>query len=115
MLALLYGSGLRISEALSLKRKDAPTKGRDMLRVTGKGSKTRVVPVLPIAREAVELYLKLCPMRPRLRGSALRRRAWQAALAPHHPTQNRAAPAPRSACRRRRRRMRSATPSPRIC
>ena len=61
VLALLYGSGLRISEALSLKRKDAPTKGRDMLRVTGKGSKTRVVPVLPIAREAVELYLKLCP------------------------------------------------------
>jgi integrase/recombinase XerC len=62
VLALLYGSGLRISEALSLKRKDAPTKGRDMLRVTGKGSKTRVVPVLPIAREAVEAYLKLCPM-----------------------------------------------------
>jgi len=63
VLALLYGSGLRISEALSLKRKDAPLKGRDMLRVTGKGSKTRVVPVLPIAREAVELYLRLCPMR----------------------------------------------------
>jgi integrase/recombinase XerC len=63
VLALLYGSGLRISEALSLKRKDAPVKGRDMLRVVGKGSKTRVVPVLPIAREAVELYLRLCPMR----------------------------------------------------
>ncbi len=62
VLALLYGSGLRISEALTLKRKDAPTKGRDMLRVHGKGGKTRVVPVLPIAREAVELYLKLCPM-----------------------------------------------------
>jgi integrase/recombinase XerC len=63
VLALLYGSGLRISEALSLKRKDAPLKGRDMLRVMGKGSKTRVVPVLGIAREAVELYLKHCPMR----------------------------------------------------
>jgi integrase/recombinase XerC len=63
VLALLYGSGLRISEALMLKRKDAPVKGRDMLRVHGKGSKTRVVPVLPIAREAIELYLKLCPMR----------------------------------------------------
>jgi integrase/recombinase XerC len=63
VLALLYGSGLRISEALTLKRKDAPVKGRDMLRVHGKGSKTRVVPVLPIAREAIELYLKLCPMR----------------------------------------------------
>jgi integrase/recombinase XerC len=62
VLALLYGSGLRISEALSLARKDAPTKGRDMLRVTGKGDKTRVVPVLPIVREAVERYLDLCPI-----------------------------------------------------
>jgi len=61
VLTLLYGSGLRISEALSLRRKDAPLKGRDMLRVTGKGSKTRVVPVLPITRQAVERYLALCP------------------------------------------------------
>jgi integrase/recombinase XerC len=63
VLALLYGSGLRISEALSLKRREAPIKGRDMLRVTGKGSKTRVVPVLPIVREAVERYLALCPLK----------------------------------------------------
>jgi len=63
VLALLYGSGLRISEALSLQRKDAPIKGRDMLRVHGKGGKTRVVPVLPIVREAVERYLALCPMK----------------------------------------------------
>ena len=62
MLSLLYGSGLRISEALSLARKDAPLKGRDMLRVNGKGDKTRVVPVLPIAREAVEDYIALCPI-----------------------------------------------------
>jgi integrase/recombinase XerC len=62
VLTLLYGSGLRISEALSLTRKDAPVRGRDMLRVTGKGDKTRVVPVLPIVREAVERYLKLCPI-----------------------------------------------------
>jgi integrase/recombinase XerC len=61
VLALLYGSGLRISEALSLTRRDAPIKGRDMLRVTGKGDKTRVVPVLPILREAAERYLALCP------------------------------------------------------
>lgn len=60
VLALLYGSGLRISEALSLARKDAPVRGRDMLRVKGKGDKTRVVPVLPIVREAVERYLALC-------------------------------------------------------
>ncbi|HZJ12418.1 MAG TPA: tyrosine recombinase XerC [Methyloceanibacter sp.] len=63
VLALLYGSGLRISEAVSLQRKDAPIKGRDMLRVTGKGNKTRVVPVLPIVREAVERYLALCPLK----------------------------------------------------
>jgi integrase/recombinase XerC len=63
VLALLYGSGLRISEALSLQRKDAPTKGRDMLRVTGKGNKTRVVPVLPIVCEAVERYLALYPLK----------------------------------------------------
>jgi integrase/recombinase XerC len=63
VLALLYGSGLRISEALGLKRKDAPIKGRDMLRVTGKGGKTRVVPVLPIVREAVERYLALLPQK----------------------------------------------------
>lgn len=63
VLALLYGSGLRISEALSLKRREAPVKGCDMLRVTGKGSKTRVVPVLPIVREAVEHYLALCPLK----------------------------------------------------
>jgi integrase/recombinase XerC len=62
VLALLYGSGLRISEALSLQRKDAPIKGRDMLRVTGKGNKTRVVPVLPLVRKAVERYLALCPL-----------------------------------------------------
>jgi len=61
VLTLLYGSGLRISEALSLRRRDAPARGRDMLRVTGKGSKTRVVPVLPITREAIERYLKLVP------------------------------------------------------
>lgn len=61
VLTLLYGSGLRISEALSLRVKEAPIKGRDMLRVTGKGNKTRVVPVLPVTRQAIEHYLKLCP------------------------------------------------------
>ncbi len=61
VLTLLYGSGLRISEALSLRRKEAPVHGRDMLRVTGKGDKTRVVPVLPVTRQAIERYLELCP------------------------------------------------------
>jgi integrase/recombinase XerC len=63
VLALLYGAGLRISEALSLAKKDAPARGQDMLRVKGKGDKTRIVPVLPVVREAIERYLSLCPMR----------------------------------------------------
>lgn len=59
VLTLLYGCGLRISEALSLRRSDAPL--GETLRVVGKGSKTRVVPVLPAVREAVEAYLALQP------------------------------------------------------
>ena len=60
VLALLYGAGLRISEALSLKRQDivgAP----DVLRITGKGNKTRMVPVLPQINKAIADYLDICP------------------------------------------------------
>ena len=59
VLTLLYGCGLRISEALSLKRGDAPLAAA--LRITGKGSKTRMVPVLPAVREAVDAYLAEAP------------------------------------------------------
>ena len=59
VLTLLYGCGLRISEALSLTRADAPL--RDSLRVVGKGQKERVVPVLPVVREAVDAYLGVLP------------------------------------------------------
>jgi len=59
VLSLLYGCGLRISEALSLKRSDAPL--ADLLRITGKGSKTRMVPVLPAVRTAVEAYVAELP------------------------------------------------------
>jgi integrase/recombinase XerC len=59
VLTLLYACGLRISEALSLPRKAAPLES--VLRITGKGNKTRLVPVLPAAQEAVAHYLKLCP------------------------------------------------------
>jgi len=55
VLSLLYGCGLRISEALSLKRSDAPL--GDVLRITGKGSKTRMVPVLPAVRASVDAYV----------------------------------------------------------
>ncbi len=59
VLMLLYGCGLRISEALSLTGADAPV--GETLRITGKGSKTRVVPVLPVVAEAVAAYQVLCP------------------------------------------------------
>lgn len=59
VLTLLYGCGLRISEALSLRRADAPL--GDSLRITGKGSKTRIVPVLPAVREAVDAYVAEAP------------------------------------------------------
>lgn len=61
VLLLLYGSGLRISEALGLTVAGAPTGTRDVLRIVGKGGRERVVPVLPVTREAVVRYLALCP------------------------------------------------------
>lgn len=60
VLTLLYGCGLRISEALSLTRGDLPQAG-DTLRITGKGGKTRIVPLLPVALQAIEAYLDLVP------------------------------------------------------
>jgi integrase/recombinase XerC len=62
VLALLYGSGLRISEALGLKVRDIPQPGRgDTITVTGKGNKTRMVPVLPAVLRLVADYIALCP------------------------------------------------------
>lgn len=64
VLTMLYGCGLRISEALGLDRQDAPLNTNDeVLRVTGKGGKTRLVPVLPAVRNAIRTYLDLCPYR----------------------------------------------------
>ena len=59
VLILLYGAGLRISEALGLRRGDAPL--GDWLTIIGKGNKTREVPVLAAAAEAVDDYLAACP------------------------------------------------------
>lgn len=59
VVTLLYGCGLRISEALGLLGKDAPLP--NVLRITGKGDKERIVPVLPAAQQAVLRYLELCP------------------------------------------------------
>jgi integrase/recombinase XerC len=62
ILTLLYGCGLRLSEALGLTRAEAPLKP-GMLSITGKGRKTRLVPVLPAVSEAVAEYVALCPHR----------------------------------------------------
>jgi len=60
VLALLYGSGLRISEALGLKPRDVAG-ARDSLTVTGKGNKARMVPVLPQVSRLIADYMALCP------------------------------------------------------
>ncbi len=62
VLTLLYGAGLRISEALGLTRADAPIDGQDSLTVTGKGRKTRTLPIIPPIGRAIVAYLALCPI-----------------------------------------------------
>lgn len=87
VLTLLYGCGLRIDEALSLDRRDAPA--GDSMVVTGKGRKQRIIAVLPIVRAAIEDYLAACPHRVGpdaplflgIRGKRLGARAVQAAMA----------------------------------
>ena len=59
LLTLLYGAGLRISEGLSLRRKDAPL--GESLVIVGKGRKERAVPLLPQIREAVDRYTRVLP------------------------------------------------------
>jgi len=59
VILLLYGCGLRISEALSLKYSEMPL--TDTLKIHGKGNKFRIIPILQIAREAVENYLNTLP------------------------------------------------------
>ena len=58
VISLCYGAGLRISEALALSRVDLEG---PVLRVTGKGGKTRMVPLIDSVRESIETYLRLCP------------------------------------------------------
>ncbi len=66
VLLLLYGCGLRISEALALNRRDVPSvsaAGGGSLMITGKGGKQRVVPLLPIVVDAINAYVAACPYR----------------------------------------------------
>ncbi|MCA3694749.1 tyrosine recombinase XerC [Aquidulcibacter sp.] len=87
VLTLLYGCGLRISEAIGLRGAELPLSST--LRIVGKGQKTRLVPTLPVARDAVAAYVRLCPY-PILsdgplflgaRGGPLRARLVQASMA----------------------------------
>ncbi len=83
VVTLLYGCGLRISEALGLTGRDLPLP--EVLRIRGKGGKERIVPVIPAAREAVARYVNLSPFEPApdapifrgARGGALSPRAIQ--------------------------------------
>ncbi|WP_425409650.1 tyrosine recombinase XerC [Hyphococcus sp.] len=59
LVTLLYGAGLRISEALSLRWDDAPL--GETIRIKGKGAKTRAAPVVQAARRAIDTYTELCP------------------------------------------------------
>lgn len=61
VLMLLYGCGMRISEALSLTPQTAPINGRDVMHITGKGGKERIVPAISMVSEAIERYVRLCP------------------------------------------------------
>lgn len=81
LLTLLWGCGLRISEALALKGADHPLPSA--LRVTGKGGKTRLCPVLKPVREAVEAYVGALPF-PLERDGALFRAVRGGPLTPRH-------------------------------
>ena len=83
LLTLLYGCGLRISEALSLTRADAPLP--DTLRITGKGSKMRLAPVLPAVREAMDAYMAQVPFGLGSRRRGVSRQARRPARRPLRP------------------------------
>lgn len=79
--ALMYGCGLRVSEALSLSGRDHPLP--DALRIAGKGAKTRIVPVLPAVKEAVAAYVEAAPFDLEA-GEPLFRAVRGGALSPRH-------------------------------
>ena len=111
---LLYGCGLRISEALGLKRGDAPIGATDAIRVVGKGGRERIVPVLPAVRRAVEsLYRARARSRLSRTSRSFAARAAGRSRRGSCSSRSRGCAA-RSGLRRASRRMRSAIPSPRI-
>ncbi len=116
VMALLYGSGLRISEALGLRRRDVPLPGAgDVLIVTGKGNKTRMVPVLQNVLALIQDYVGDVSASVARRGADLRRRARWPAQVPESFSSPWNGCAARSACPTVRRRMRCGIPSRPIC
>ena len=81
VLMLLYGAGLRISEALGLTLDEAPLPGTEVMIIRGKGGVERSVPILPIVSDAVAAYVELCPF-PLKGGDALFRGTKGGALSP---------------------------------
>ena len=65
VLLILYGCGLRISEALDLNGDDLPGRDNPVLVITGKGNKQRIVPLLPMVLDAIETYQAACPYKGR--------------------------------------------------
>jgi integrase/recombinase XerC len=61
VISLLYGCGLRISEALNIKRKSYPF--GEFIRIVGKGDKERIIPVIPLVNTLIDMYLQVCPFR----------------------------------------------------
>ncbi len=89
VLALLYGSGLRISEALGLKRADFSSD--NAITVIGKGRKQRMVPVLPQVQKLIDAYVALCPYDLPIRRPTVRRRQGRPAVATNRAARHGAA------------------------
>lgn len=62
VMSLMYGCGLRIGEVLNLNSTQFGNSSNNVLRIVGKGNKTRLVPLLPVVRQSVDEYLRLCPV-----------------------------------------------------
>lgn len=89
VICLLYGCGLRASEALGIRRADAPVGARDALTVLGKGGKQRMVPVIAAARAGGGALSGALSLRLAGGGAVVRRRQGRAAQPAHHPARDR--------------------------
>ena len=116
VMALLYGSGLRISEALGLKRRDVPKPGEgDVLIVTGKGNKTRMVPVLQNVLVLIADYVAMCPHSLPPAGPIFVGARGGPLVPADHPAHHGAAARRARPARQRHARMRCGIPSQPIC